>query len=195
MSDVRLRWKPLFPEKPLGLKTVARYPLERVLPFTTEDHSYIRNYWADGKIYRVKMHSLRYDTFLKSNVCTCCGLRGRYMALQHRHDTDPVHFNLYGISKNGHPILMTKDHILPRSRGGGDHIDNMQTMCHDCNALKQNWPLTIEQLRVLKEYRNGLHHLKPKQRTELVRAKIKELLGEEQYVKAIFRPKVTRRRK
>ena len=31
---------------------------------------------------------------------------------------------------------MTKDHILPKKWGGKDDIDNMQTMCKDCNEAK-----------------------------------------------------------
>ena len=45
--------------------------------------------------------------------------------------TNPI-FNLY--AEDG--TLMTKDHILPRKWGGKDDIDNMQTMCKDCNEAK-----------------------------------------------------------
>ena len=30
----------------------------------------------------------------------------------------------------------TIDHILPRSRGGTDHVDNLQLLCNACNSLK-----------------------------------------------------------
>ena len=33
---------------------------------------------------------------------------------------------------------MTKDHILPRSKGGIDDISNYQTMCKPCNEVKGN---------------------------------------------------------
>ena len=33
---------------------------------------------------------------------------------------------------------MTKDHILPKSKGGKDEIDNYQTMCIRCNKAKGN---------------------------------------------------------
>lgn len=33
---------------------------------------------------------------------------------------------------------MTVDHVLPRSRGGTDHLDNLQMLCNHCNSLKGN---------------------------------------------------------
>ena len=45
------------------------------------------------------------------------------------------HFNLYA-EKDGESILMTKDHIIPRSKGGHNHISNLQTMCAICNKNK-----------------------------------------------------------
>ena len=46
--------------------------------------------------------------------------------------------NLYAIDENGKEVLMTKDHILPKSKGGKDEIDNYQTMCIRCNEAKGN---------------------------------------------------------
>lgn len=33
---------------------------------------------------------------------------------------------------------MTKDHIIPKSKGGADDISNYQTMCERCNEAKGN---------------------------------------------------------
>ena len=40
--------------------------------------------------------------------------------------------------KNGKLILFTKDHIIPRSQGGGNGITNLQTCCEVCNAIKSD---------------------------------------------------------
>lgn len=31
---------------------------------------------------------------------------------------------------------LTKDHYVPRSRGGSDHLSNLIILCHDCNRKK-----------------------------------------------------------
>ena len=31
---------------------------------------------------------------------------------------------------------MTIDHIVPQSKGGTDHLDNLQLLCAACNSMK-----------------------------------------------------------
>lgn len=93
----------------------------------------------DGDI--INMGSLRYQTFAEKGVkCAYCGVEGRYFAKEKHPNSNSVsyHFNLYAIDDNGDEILMTKDHILPKSKGGLDNIDNMQTMCTLCNQQKKD---------------------------------------------------------
>lgn len=87
--------------------------------------------------YDVYTTSLRYKTFVeKGYKCVCCGRTGAYYALEKSHGSNlkRAHFNLY----SNDDVLMTKDHILPKSKGGADCIENMQTMCTICNVNKGN---------------------------------------------------------
>jgi 5-methylcytosine-specific restriction endonuclease McrA len=48
---------------------------------------------------------------------------------------DMIEF-LYGKNSKGEEVLLTKDHIKPKSLGGKNHHSNYQTMCVDCNVEK-----------------------------------------------------------
>lgn len=87
--------------------------------------------------YEVYRRSLRYKTFIeKGYKCVCCGRTGAYYALEKSNGSKAMraHFNLY----SDDDVLMTKDHIYPKSKGGRDCIENMQTMCSICNVKKGN---------------------------------------------------------
>lgn len=85
--------------------------------------------------YEVYKRSMRYKTFIeKGYKCACCGRVGAYYALECNEGSNDkrAHFNLYSEDD----VLMTKDHIFPKSKGGKDAIENMQTMCTVCNSEK-----------------------------------------------------------
>lgn len=58
-----------------------------------------------------------------------------------------------GRSTKKYGITLHVDHILPRSKGGVDHIDNLQTLCAKCNIGKSNRDSTdLSQRRVGSAY-------------------------------------------
>lgn len=88
--------------------------------------------------YRVAMDSLRYHCFAASLACGKCGLTGNVMRLEYN-DTDKTrpadraHFNLYCVREGHEDVMLTKDHIQPKSKGGKDTIGNLRTYCGPCN--------------------------------------------------------------
>ena len=92
----------------------------------------------DGDSVRVK--GVRLVTFLvKGITCVTCGLTGKFFAKEKaRPEESSFHLNLYAIDNNGKEVLMTRDHIIPKSKGGSEEIENMQTMCCKCNCKKSD---------------------------------------------------------
>ena len=115
-----------------GYTSVGHFKPEEVLPFVFQVKEKI---YGDQKI---RMTSLRYRLFAtKGLVCANCGIIGQHFSLEkHKNDEKGrYHFNLYAVD-NGTPVMMTKDHIIPKSKGGSDKLENLQPMCIKCNGNK-----------------------------------------------------------
>lgn len=109
-----------------------------VLPVLVNTKTY--EVFACGNWYAVKATSKRYQVFSVSTCCAICGIEGTVLRLELFDNPDArykAHYNLYAI-RHGVYILITKDHIKPKSKGGSDHISNLQTMCQPCNARKKD---------------------------------------------------------
>ena len=124
---------------------MKKYNIEEVFNIIGKDYLTLKNQMsrmydknADAIVegYKVRKISLRYMTFYQKGVdCVCCNRKGSYFLLE-GDDNNPLrrHFNLY----TEDDVLMTKDHIIPKSKGGKDNVDNMQPMCIICNEKKKN---------------------------------------------------------
>ena len=87
----------------------------------------------------IKFCGLRLSIFRKSPVCATCEAIGTHFHLELGSLNDGVpHLNFYGKDAEGGELLFTKDHVLPKSKGGKNRLENMQTMCVTCNSEKGN---------------------------------------------------------
>ena len=131
------------------------YPLAEVLPYIQVDlGKSSKERLADPKAYkmyggkRVWMARKRYKVFVESTVCCICGMEGEFFALEQQREkkeNDIWFLHLYGRAKDGKEILFTQDHAVPKSRGGSNGLDNLQTMCSPCNNTKgDNMPTAAE---------------------------------------------------
>lgn len=86
---------------------------------------------------KIKGNSQRFQTFFTKGLkCACCGIEGKYFGKEKDFNAARYHLNLYALDESGNEVLMTKDHIVPRSKGGASKLYNYQTMCVKCNIAK-----------------------------------------------------------
>ncbi len=127
---------------------LGTFSTEEVFPYITTEESK-REYLVGNTSYQVRMNSDRYHVFKDNPYCVACGIQGKHMILDMNPGDSSPHFNLYA-EDDGRMALMTKDHILAKSKGGQDVLENFQTMCHSCNNLKANYDLTNSQVNELR---------------------------------------------
>jgi 5-methylcytosine-specific restriction endonuclease McrA len=142
-----------------SLITLDAFSIEEILPHINDFDSHKTYMVLSG--YNVNKSSHRLACFKKNLKCVSCFRVGIIFLLQiqkTRRITSPKtpHLNLYAADGT----MMTRDHIIPLSKGGGDGHDNSQTMCEDCNRLKGNIsPEVYERIKhdhgLLKQHRDG----------------------------------------
>lgn len=143
---------------------IAEFDVQEVLSWTEKN----KELTIDTKTYIVKLDSSRYDVFRDSLECAACGLKGTKMILEMSQNDKSPHFNLYA-QENNKLVLMTKDHIQPKSKGGKNILQNYQTYCCICNNLKaNNENLTNEQVKELRILYNDNRSLTRKKFRELI---------------------------
>jgi hypothetical protein len=87
----------------------------------------------------------RMSVFLQLGTsCVCCGRQAtRILKTQHANGGG-IHIDVYANN-----MLMTIDHILPKSKGGRNNVSNYQILCEKCNITKDSHEVTLEELRIL----------------------------------------------
>ena len=91
----------------------------------------------DGE--EIKANSQRLQLFYtKGFKCVVCGAEGKFFIMVRAEKEKRFHLELIGETPDGKLVMMTKDHIVPKSLGGKDELENYQTMCTTCNVAKGN---------------------------------------------------------
>lgn len=105
----------------------------------------------------VGCQSTRMLTYINSTTCVHCGLVGTYFAVEKHHASDKSwHFNLYGVDASGKEVMITSDHIIPKSKGGSNNLPNRQPMCSPCNTAKGSFDSVEEGITHTKEKEKGV---------------------------------------
>lgn len=122
----------------MTLQRKGTYPIEEVLVHVKGNTNVRKSrLYEDFDGDQVKVRSSRLLLFKrKGTTCVTCGIEGKYFAKEKHYEDKTWHFNLYALDQSGKEVLMTKDHIKPKAKGGKDALYNYQPMCRICNALK-----------------------------------------------------------
>jgi hypothetical protein len=97
----------------------------------------------NGKEFsRCKGFSLfnHYHATGRAIFCPYCEAHANQWVLtRHKNDkaNSPV-LELFGETADGHLVMMTRDHIIPKSFYGYDVIENLRPMCELCNHSRGN---------------------------------------------------------
>ena len=96
----------------------------------------------DGNLVHIsqpKLELFKLNFTKNGGVCKCelCGVEASYAVVEKHPSHSRYHFQMYTVCKDTkNEILFNIDHIIPKSVGGGDDIDNYQLTCDVCNRTK-----------------------------------------------------------
>jgi len=113
--------------------SIANFPAEDVIPLIGVNAHHI--FEIEGHDVKVRMGGVRLQTLAREPDCQACGIKGTEFRVELSANLSP-HLNLYALNKYGHFTMLTRDHIIPKSKGGNGTLDNSQTLCTNCNHSK-----------------------------------------------------------
>lgn len=117
----------------MGLERKSVHSVGKVLRLVSVSDT-SSHFMLDGDEIRA---DIKYRLFIAKGVfCAGCGVAGAYFAKERWPGVECWHLNLYGLLPDGNEVLMTKDHIRPRSLSGPGTLSNLQVMCKLCNEEK-----------------------------------------------------------
>ena len=109
-------------------------------------------------------------------LCHFCGCQAdRWVSEKGRKDHlgHPV-LNLFATNRDGQVVLMTRDHIIPKSLGGIDAVANLRPACGPCNEQRSN-EVSPEVIRFAQEHPELIDEGRIKRGLESLQAHIKSL--------------------
>ena len=145
------------------MKKRNTYPVRRVLDLIKKSIKENTFILPDEKKARIT-DTLKTFT-IRGVKCSKCGIKAHHFELSHqRKDENKEYVHIRLVTKNG--TILTKDHVIPVSKKGGNSIHNYQIFCETCNSNKQDKMPDIDSIY---KYRSVKEHLCGLERTKKVK--------------------------
>lgn len=90
----------------------------------------------------------RFRNLVNNSKCVTCARETAYFRIESNTNGEGAHLNAYSSDH----VMMTRDHIVPRSAGGPDELANYQLMCSPCNKAKGSLPMDAFVTKKLKQH-------------------------------------------
>jgi len=97
-----------------------------------------------AKVKRELSAKKRFEVFKRDNfTCRYCGrsVSSGDLPVLKRSDDPALDELMVQMGLARYEVILEVDHVIPRSRGGGDDMNNLVTACKDCNRGKGARPL------------------------------------------------------
>lgn len=82
------------------------------------------------------------ENCVKNNFrCAICGTKASHFRIKHDKSSNHYYLHLYGFVKHNSItkyVIFNRDHIIPKSLGGPNTLDNYQLTCAVCNSYRGN---------------------------------------------------------
>lgn len=103
-----------------------------------------------GDDISVGITSQRIQTYGKGVACVHCGIEGKFFAVERMLGDNKYHLNVYHIREDGKEVMITSDHIIPKSKGGSNMASNRNPMCEPHNVLKGSYDTVADAIEAHK---------------------------------------------
>lgn len=124
--------------------------LEELLPYIPEKSTDIsRSFWCPTikRCVLLQLGGARMRLFGRQQECAACKIRADHFWIEKNHACFyGWHANMYAYDYHGNPVMLTLDHIKPKSKGGTRTPKNVQLLCRKCNNTKGDQKMSLEQI-------------------------------------------------
>lgn len=136
-----------------GYQRIHKFEIQDVLPYIGASNHKFCIPGMESEI-DVKLNSQRMKLLKRVQNCEVCQVQASHFWLEKNGCYTP-HFNLYTKNHQDQEVMLTMDHILPKSKGGATTQNNLQTLCQDCNRAKKNYLISNDDILRIR-LRSGL---------------------------------------